>query len=258
MTGEEILRLYDQDQRFALVEPAIERLETAHTVRYVNLRQPHGFMPYLRDANEANIEQIISDEIAYFEQLGYGFEWKAYSHDTPPDLVARLVARGFDRQDDETICALDLADLPAALASPIHHDVRRITDPNAVRDLLRIQDVAFGESHEELAAYLRWMLSEHAELIRFYAAYVDGVAASCAWLRSSPGGTFAGLWGGATLPSYRGSGLYTALVAKRAQEAKADGVRFLTIDASAMSLPIVEKLGFVRLCTAVECQWRRT
>ena len=76
-----------------------------------------------------------------------------------------------------------------------------------------------------------------------------------AWLRMPTHSPFASLWGGATLAPYRGRGLYTALVAVRAQEAKARGYQFLTIDASDMSRPICEKQGFVKFCTAIACVW---
>jgi len=68
-------------------------------------------------------------------------------------------------------------------------------------------------------------------------------------------GRFAGLIQAATLPAYRGRGLYTALVAIRVQEAGQRGIRFLDADSSPMSRPILEKLGFRRLTQAHPCAW---
>ena len=63
-----------------------------------------------------------------------------------------------------------------------------------------------------------------------------------------PKRSFASLWGGGTLPAYRGRGLYRGLVAHRAAEALRGGYRFLTIDArDATSRPILERLGAVPL-----------
>jgi GNAT superfamily N-acetyltransferase len=60
-----------------------------------------------------------------------------------------------------------------------------------------------------------------------------------------PSGTeFATLWGGATLPAWRGRGIYRALVRQRAQLAAERGRRYLEVDASADSRPILERLGF--------------
>jgi predicted acetyltransferase len=81
------------------------------------------------------------------------------------------------------------------------------------------------------------------------------VPACSAWIRFHPPTQFASLWGGSTLPAYRKHGLYTAVLAVRAQEARRRGYRFLTIDASPMSRPIVEKHGFQFLTYAHACNW---
>jgi predicted acetyltransferase len=58
------------------------------------------------------------------------------------------------------------------------------------------------------------------------------------------------------VPGHRRRGLYTALLAARAQEARRRGARFLTVDASPMSQPILEKLGFRCISYAHEYRWR--
>lgn len=91
-----------------------------------------------------------------------------------------------------------------------------------------------------------------ASWLSLYAAYSDeGLPVSAARIQFSKEGTFASLWGGATISPYRNQGFYTALLAVRVQEARRRGFRFLTIDASPMSGPIVEKLGF-RVLTMAE------
>jgi predicted GNAT family acetyltransferase len=83
--------------------------------------------------------------------------------------------------------------------------------------------------------------------ISIYVADAGGEPASSAWIRYYPGRQFAELYGGATVPGQRGKGLYTALVKARAREARQRGVRFLVVDTSPMSRPVLEKLGFVLL-----------
>jgi GNAT superfamily N-acetyltransferase len=63
------------------------------------------------------------------------------------------------------------------------------------------------------------------------------------------GTDFASLWGGGTLPSWRGRGVFRSLVAHRAALASARGFRYLQVDASADSRPILRRLGFVELAT---------
>ena len=50
--------------------------------------------------------------------------------------------------------------------------------------------------------------------------------------------------GGATLPSARGHGVYTALVHARWDEAVERGTPRIMVSAGAMSAPILERLGF--------------
>jgi predicted acetyltransferase len=66
---------------------------------------------------------------------------------------------------------------------------------------------------------------------------------------------FASLWGGSTVATHRKQGFYTALLAVRVQEAIRRGARYLTIDASPMSRPIVARFGFMHLTTAYACNW---
>jgi GNAT superfamily N-acetyltransferase len=53
------------------------------------------------------------------------------------------------------------------------------------------------------------------------------------------------LFGGSVLPEARGRGVYRALVQARWEAAVARGTPALTVQASRMSRPICERLGFV-------------
>lgn len=61
------------------------------------------------------------------------------------------------------------------------------------------------------------------------------------------GTEFASIWGGGTLPAWRGRGLFRTLVARRAALASANGFRYLQVDATPASRPILARLGFVEL-----------
>jgi len=61
------------------------------------------------------------------------------------------------------------------------------------------------------------------------------------------GGTGVNLFGGAVLPRARGRGVYRALTAARWQEAVDRGTPALTVQAGRMSMPVLAKLGFVRV-----------
>ena len=71
------------------------------------------------------------------------------------------------------------------------------------------------------------------------------------------GTEFAGIWGGSTLPEWRGQGIYRALTAARARAALAEGVRYINSDCTAMSRPILERSGLVAVTTTTPYVWRR-
>jgi predicted GNAT family acetyltransferase len=57
------------------------------------------------------------------------------------------------------------------------------------------------------------------------------------------------LGGAATLPEHRGRGIYSALVAKRLADARADGRTAAVIQAArSTSAPIAAKIGFREIC----------
>ena len=61
------------------------------------------------------------------------------------------------------------------------------------------------------------------------------------------GGVGVNLFGGAVLPRARGRGVYRALTAARWQEAVERGAPALTVQAGRMSMPVLGKLGFVKV-----------
>lgn len=254
LTSDELRAFYDRDQRMDFREPGFHRLATPFTVRQINDRVPESFILHTSLATD-HVDQVIAAEIAYFEGIGHSFEWKVFSHDAPPDLVQRLVANGFTAGAVETILVLDMQALTGVLTQPVTHDIRRVTDAAALRTFYQVASQVFERDLSAQVDDLVWQLAEHPDYMSFYGAYVDHLPVASARVNFSPNSLFASLWGGGTLDAYRGRGIYTALVAARVQEALARGRRFLTIDASPMSRPIVHKLGFVPICTSVPCYW---
>jgi len=258
LNTQEILALFDQEQRRDVTYPALRRQETPEVVRHITnqANQGESMVIYSR-LNSTNADDIIRAEIAYFEELGHNFEWKVYDYDSPPDLKARLLAHGFEIGDTEAVLVLDLEATPAVLLQPVTHDVRRLIRPDQLDDVAAVQRAVWPE-----ADYLPWLkqrLADDLQLdpdhLSIYVAYMEDKPASCAWITFHEGSQFAGLWGGSTTPEYRQRGLYTALVATRLQEARQRGVRFLTIDASSMSRAVLEKHGFRLLTYTYPCRW---
>ena len=253
MNRNELLALYDRNERRDALIPGFRREQTPLIVRHISA--DGGGMLVYSHLTADNADAVIAAEIAYWRELGNGFEWKLYSHDQPADLGERLAAHGFSAGEDEAIMALDLAALPAPLAQTPPITIRRITDPNELDDVRTVEAAVWQRDASAWSDRLATQLRATPDFISVYVAYVDAVPVCAARINFPANSPFASLWGGATLPAYRGRGIYTALVAVRAQEAVQRGYRFLTIDASAMSRPIVAKYGFQLLTMSQPCDW---
>jgi GNAT superfamily N-acetyltransferase len=248
-----LLERYDADERRNAVNAGMRREAVGPIVRYVDLVGRSSCVLYSA-LDETNVEAVIDEQVAYFDQLGHELEWKAFSHDRPADLVERLEDRGFVPDEQEAIVVLDLHAAPAEMfaAQP---GVRRIRDPDELQTIRALK--AEIEGGEDRTERLAWEMRQTPEELSVYVADVDGVAAACGWVRFPPNTAFASLWGGATLPALRGRGLYTALVRARASEARERGYSYVTVDAGHMSRPILERRGFVTLTLATACMRSR-
>jgi hypothetical protein len=257
MDESQLLALFDQDQRIDIQYPDTRREVTPTVVRYVaKIPGEEGSVIYSH-LDDASVEAAIQEQIDYFESLGQDFEWKLYDHDRPADLKDRLVAHGFLVEEAEAVLVLDLERAPDLLWQPVKHDIRRIAAPEKLSDVRRVEEQVWDEDFSWIGLYLGAALREHADQMSVYAAYIDEKPASAAWVYFPQHSQFASLWGGATLIGARKQGLYTALLALRAQEAKARHVRYLTVDASPMSRPILEKFGFELIAWTFPCKWKR-
>lgn len=266
----DLLELYDKQERIALAWPPYTREVAGRIVRHVPPVGPTGapaecFITYgdfRTDAESA--DAAIDAQIAYAAARKLTLIWKLFGHDLPEDLAARLLDRGFVAEEIESIMVLDLDRPPAALTDPSVArgpdaiEVRRIEDPRKLADAQSVTQRVWGQTKEQVFAELSATLRERPESLAVYVAYSRDTPVSAAWLRLRHDSEFASLWGGSTLAAYRGRGLYTALVAARAQDAIAFGARYLTIDAGPMSRPIVEKHGFQQIATACDHIWTGT
>lgn len=255
MTVAEMIALYNEYERKRARFPGMRRETGPGYVRLVDTdAEGRGVLVY-SELDEATADEAIAAQIAYFKALGQPFEWKAYSFDRPADLTARLERQGFEVGEEEALVMMDLARAPAVLRQPVTHDVRRILETEGLDDVMAVEEAVWEEEMPGLRSMLEAGLREESDNLSIYVAYVAGVAASSAWVYFQPGSPIASLWGGSTLAAYRKQGLYTALLAARAQEALQRGARYLTTDASPDSRPILEKLGFVLLGFTWECNW---
>jgi len=247
MRIEDVLALYDREERRQTEEPGLRRELAPGVVRLVDEIGRESTVIY-SELDAGTADAAIRREAAYFAGLGHDLEWKLYTHDTPRDLHERLVARGFRPDEPEAIMALDLEEVPEALLGPVPDFIRRLEDPARLEDVTRVREAVWPGEHQGLEERLARLMRTRPSYLSVYVAYADGLPVCEGRINFPEKSMFASIWGGATLSAYRRQGYYTAVLAVRVQEARQRGARFLTIDASPMSRPIVEKFGF-RLLT---------
>lgn len=247
--AEILARFDDQARAHIAAEPGIGVDRNDETVRITGL---WDCVVYSR-LTEATADAAIAREKARALPPGGKVEWKVYGHDRPSDLAERLSHAGFQRDDRETLVALDLATEFKATRPPEGIAIRRVIDRAGLADVVDVGIQAFGQDfsymNDEFVARIEF------GTVLFYVAY-DGETPVCAARLEMPrSGEFAGLFGGGTVPAHRGRGIYRALVGARARDARERGYRYLTVDAADMSLPILLRLGFVPLTSVTAWTW---
>jgi GNAT superfamily N-acetyltransferase len=256
MNKSQIIALYDQDQRKDVEYPDMRREVTPNVVRHIDTSNiGEGLITYSQ-LNGANAADEIREQVSFFESIGQEFEWKVYDYDKPSDLKERLGSYGFIVEEAEALMVLDLEDAPEILWQPVLHNVQRIIDPEKLAAVQSVEQQVWDEDSSWVLHFLGGALSNYHEQMSVYVTYIDEQPASAAWIYFPEHSQFASLWGGATISRFRKQGLFTALLAVRAQEAKARQVRYLTVDAMPMSRPILEKLGFEMIAYSSPCKWK--
>ena len=183
-----------------------------------------GWSAVLWRPDDGNVEPLV----ARMRELPGHVEWKYYSHDGP-ELRESLVAAGLEPDDEETVVVAEVASIPPP---PDDVELRIVTD-----EFVDLAASVFGD---------RFELPDRAVAV---VALVDGQLVSGGRVDFEDDVEFAGLFGGITLPEFRGRGLYRATVAKRAELARERGYRWLYSDALPTSRPILERVGFVPMTT---------
>ncbi|GKQ33905.1 GNAT family N-acetyltransferase [Streptomyces sp. A012304] len=245
-----VLALYDRDMREgARPDGPDARVEhIGSLVRQVGSAQGwNGVLWY--DLDPADADAAIAEQIAHFTGLGLDFEWKVYGHDRPADLAERLLAAGFTPEPEETLMIGETRDLLLDVELPDGVRVVPVTDRAGVELVADVHEKAFGTDASRLRHQMLARLTADPDTVVAVVALAGDEPVSSARMELVPGTRFAGLWGGGTVEGWRGRGIYRALVAHRARAAADRGYRYLQVDASDQSRPILQRLGFAALST---------
>lgn len=254
---EGLLAAYDAQMRLEPPEPppGVRYEHDGPVMRVVGRHQ--GFVSAPRDTGlrGADLDRLIERQRDYFAARGESVEWKTWAYDEPADLPGRLRAAGFEPETEEVVLIGLTSQLAAAPVLPDGVVLREVTAPADMRRIAGMLEIVWDEDCSWQAGEMSAAVAASPDEISVWTAEADGQVVSAARIELRPGSEFAGLWGGSTLPQWRGKGIYRALVARRAQLAAARDVRYLQVDASPDSAPILRRLGFRAVTTTTPYVW---
>jgi GNAT superfamily N-acetyltransferase len=209
------------------------------------------------DLNEDNADEAIAAQLDFFRRRGEDFDWQLLGYDEPANLGERLVRAGFVPDEEEVLLFAETARV-----------ARDVTPPEGIR-LVEVRDAAGVEAaastQEDLlpgsarrARHVNGLLAALADE-RAPSALVLALAGDqpvcSARIAFGPGTEFAGLYSAATRTGWRGRGIYRAVVAYRARLAAERGLPHLRVETTAMSRPILRRLGFEPVTTTTSYVW---
>jgi GNAT superfamily N-acetyltransferase len=251
-----ILAAHDAQMRGAPTLGARTRLERDGELTRV-VAPYRGLLVAPRDVGVRGraLDELIERQRAYFEAMGVPVEWKRRGHDLPIDLGDRLAAAGFVAGEEDTMLVALAEGLSTELAPPAGIEIRRVSSDADMRRIADLWAEVEGRDRSTLGDFLIDRVAGGPDDIVVLHALAGKELVSAGWSGYRDAAEFALLQGGVTLEAWRGRGIYRALVAARARHAAERGVRYVTVDASSKSAPILVRLGFEAVSTATSFIW---
>ena len=178
----------------------------------------HGFVEYhdLAGLDGEELDGLIARQVQFFAERGEPFEWKLHGHDRPADLPDRLRAAGFVSKDAETVLIGRVDEVAAEPRLPDGVAIREVRERGDFAPVARLEESVWHEDHSWVDDLAEERAADPAGL-RIFVAEAGGLIVCAGWVRFPSGTEFVTFWGGATLPAWRGRGIYRALVAHRAE-----------------------------------------
>ena len=262
-----LLRAYDEQLREEAEVPSAVRTDRLGPLVLATFVSGRGFITYRSldvdgaPATEDSVAQLVEEALAHYTAMPEitRVEWKSRGHDHAPGLHDALVSHGFTPDEPESVMVGDARLLAVDVELPEGVVVRQVTDEADVRRMMAMQAEVFGDSAEEEAEMVEQILHRlrTRDDMEMWVAEHDGQIVSAGRLEPVTGTEFAGIWGGATRPEFRGRGIYRALTSARARSAIGHGKRYINSDSTEFSRPILERSGFLKVSTTTPYEWRR-
>jgi ribosomal protein S18 acetylase RimI-like enzyme len=260
-TSREYLEAYDRQLRTDAETPGAIAVDRLGPLRLVTFAGGRGLVTYqdLGGAGAVTIGGWVREALARYraDAAITRVEWKTRGHDRAPGLHDALVSSGFVPGEPESVMIGEARRLAAGVALPDGVGLRQVTSEPDVRAMCAMQAGVFGgpDAQDTADAALRRLAA--GDGMQLWVAEAGGQIVSAGRLEPVAGTGFAGIWGGATRPQWRGRGIYRALTAARARSALALGKQLMHSDSTGFSRPILERAGLVKVSTTTPYLWRR-
>jgi len=257
-----LLDLYDQQLWTDSETPSAASVTRVGPLRLVTFPGGRGFVTYrdLGGAGPAMIERLVPEALAHYRTDPdiTQVEWKTRGHDQAPGLHEALRDNGFVAQEPEAILMDEAHAVAVDVPLPNGVSLRQVTTETDVRAMSAMQDEVFGDlvMPEMADALLRRLARDDG--MELWVAEADGGVVSAGRLEPVAGTDVAGIWGGTTLPEWRGRGIYRALTAARARSALRRGKTIIHSDSTEYSRPILERAGLIKVSTTTPYEWAAT
>jgi predicted GNAT family acetyltransferase len=206
----------------------------------------------LAKLNADNIDAKIEEVIKFFKNLDHQVSWITSETSTPSNINQKLEHHGFQKIFD--LAGLYLDDFDRAM-NPNPDVVVRLALDEDIEHITRLYSEAYPMPADVIPSFMDNIVAING---RNYLAYVEDSddPVSIATMFYMPNMPIVALQGAATLPDYRGRGIYTSLMAKRLQDARADGMQVAIMQGDVKtSAPICMKLGFEKVCDMAIYTW---
>jgi GNAT superfamily N-acetyltransferase len=210
------------------------------------------------DLDDASADAAIAEQIEYFSSRGLPFAWRVYDSDLPKDLGPRLERAGFGTAYRSELMVAEVTDIPQVPTLPAGVTLAFDNDELGIERLIEVHETVFGSDHSQLRRSLLTQYERSPQLRELVVAVADGKPVSSSRIEFLPDRQFASLWGGSTVPEWRGRGLFRAMVSYRARAAARRGYPYLYVTASSESRPILDRMSFASLGSVFTYMWQPT
>lgn len=260
-TSEDYLQAYDAQLRTAAETPgaiAVTDLDQLHLATFAGGR---GFItyPHLSIADAATTRALVGAALDHYraDPEITQVEWKSRAHDEIVGLHEALVDHVFTPDDPESIMIGEARALAVDVELPAGVELRQVSSEVDVRAMCEMSAAVFGDHDGSKVAEALLDRLARGDGMQLWVAEADGQMIGAGRLEPVADSNFAGFWGGAIVPLWRGRGIYRALTAARARSALILGRTLINSDSTELSRPILERAGLHKVSSTTPYNWRR-